>query len=136
MENVMKTTIELNPNEIGVTTYAGYSAFEETDVNTIHPLMLNTHGLNPFKDNQGIIKFNIPGDKLLGAIETHPKRKGNEIFHFLVPGGPVPLWDYARTFSLVNPTISRADIVPEKMYETTLVGGCGYVHIEEVNDNA
>lgn len=116
----------------------GWTATSEGDVD---PIILNTHGVDPFPDNQGTVEFDLTADQLRGALEE------NGSFHILRQGDG---WDYARTMTnvswkkekddwgLVDPDPSkvwitkRDQIEDDKMYHITCIGGWGYVFINEI----
>lgn len=117
----------------------GYMADSTNNRMDIDPLVINTHGVNPFPDNQGTLQFPCPGDKLLKALETTRFHNGGYL-HFLVPG-----WthnngfDYGVNFcnagfkAVSDPdiTVNKADIRPDEMYFVTCEGGWNYVFIRK-----
>ena len=113
----------------------------EANASWVDPIVLDTHRINPFPENQGTVVFKATGAMILGALEPSPYTGGS--FHVLVPGY-AGSWDYARTMcnmswdrheedpAYIN---DRAEIDPNGTYEVTMIGGCGYVYIRKVSDD-
>ena len=116
---------------------------------SVDPIILNTHGLDPFPDNQGRVEFTCKGSKLMNALEHYEvcSRVSHEILHVLKKGDG---WDYARTFSnqswkKIDPEwkdmftdsddfvwiTDKSQISEDKTYHITMIGGWGYVFIHE-----
>lgn len=114
---------------------------DEANASWVNPIVLDTHKVNPFPENQGTVVFKATGSQILGALEPSPYTGGS--FHLLVPGY-AGSWDYARTMtnmswdrheedpSYIN---ERSEIDPNGVYEVTCIGGCGYVYIRKVDDD-
>lgn len=119
----------------------GYTATPDGESH-VDPIILNTHGVEPFPDNQGKVEFDLTADQLRGALEA------NGSFHILKQGDA---WDYARTmfnvswkkinddWGMIDPDPSKkwitdkSQITDSKMYHVTCHGGWGYVFIHEIN---
>ena len=120
----------------------GWNEFRLDESNTwVDPIVLDTHGVEPFPENQGKVKFKCMGKLVLNALEPSPYTGGS--FHVLVPKASGS-WDYARTMCNMSwekhqddPTYidTRDDIDPDAIYEVTMIGGCGYVYIRKVSDD-
>lgn len=118
----------------------GWTATKEGQI-TVDPIILDTHGVEPFPDNQGTVEFDLTADQLRGALEA------NGSFHLLKQGDG---WDYARTlfnvswkkyhddWGLVESDPSkvwikdRSQIEDNKTYHVICIGGWGYVFIHEI----
>jgi hypothetical protein len=119
----------------------GWNEFRLDESNTwVDPIVLDTHGVEPFPENQGTVKFKCMGKLVLNALEPSPYTGGS--FHVLVPGASGN-WDYARTMTNMSwdkheedPAYinTRDDIDPDAIYEVEMHGGCGYVYIHQVSD--
>ena len=114
---------------------------DEANASWIDPIVLDTHKVNPFPENQGQVVFKATGAQILGALEPSPCTGG--AFHLIVPSY-AGSWDYARTMTNMSwdrhdedPAYinDRSDIDPTGTYEVTMVGGCGYVFIRKVSDS-
>ena len=111
----------------------------------VDPVILDTHGIKPFPDNQGTLEFECTAEQLRGALEGSDS---SAPFHFVTQGDG---WDYSRTFcnvswkkvdddwGLVDPDPSkvwitkRDQIEDGKTYHITCIGGWGYVFINEID---
>lgn len=151
----MTTNIYLNRDEVkswsttSTGEWHGYKASQESV--GIDPLILNTHDMDPFYGNQGVLSFECTADQLRGALEHYQTTDSvsHECLHFMVKGRN---WDYARTMSNVSwkkfhddwglvdsdPDkiwiTDKSQIQDEKKYFVTCHGGWGYVFIHEVTD--
>ena len=115
----------------------GFMADSNNQKADIDPLVINTHGVNPFPENQGTLTFPITGDKLLKALETTRHHDGGYL-HFLVPGWVGNTgFDYGVNFVNVgfkrasdpDIAINKADINPDETYIVICEGGWNYVFI-------
>ena len=112
----------------------------DNDQQDIDPLILNTHGIEPFPDNQGVVQFITSGEILRNALETWKIGESEyQALHFLKQGSS---WDYARTMtnvswkrvaqgSLGKWVLTKGQIEDAKKYMVVAIGGCGYVFIKE-----
>jgi hypothetical protein len=141
--------LKMNPNlDKSDSTYLALYAplnwngfvLDEANASWVNPIVLDTHRINPFPENQGQVVFEATGAMVLGALEPSPYTGG--AFHVLVPGY-AGNWDYARTMTNMSwdrhdedPAYinDRVEIDPTGTYEVTMVGGCGYVFIRKVDD--
>lgn len=126
----------------------GYVA-STSNQGSVDPIILDTHGVELFPDNQGTVEFVCVGKVLRGALEHYSICDGVtcEVLHVLKKGDG---WDYARTMS--NQSWKKTDpewkdmfddsddyvwvtdkcqIKEDKLYHIEMIGGWGYVFIHE-----
>lgn len=121
----------------------GWNEFRLDETNTwVDPIVLDTHGIEPFPENQGTVRFKCMGKLILNALEPSPYTGGS--FHVLVPRASGS-WDYARTMTNMswekheedpNYIDTRDDIDPDAIYDVKMLGGCGYVYIRRVDSSS